>query len=74
MQAGAPFETGLMDYYGDVVISESLGSCAASYAGSELDLPESGRLTNLVKGVGTFSQFSIVGKPPHSICVAVAFS
>jgi len=62
-QAGAPFETGLMDYYGNVAVSESLGGCAARYAGIELELPESGRLANLVNGVGTFSQFSIIGKP-----------
>jgi hypothetical protein len=63
VQAGAPFETGLMDYYGNVAVSESLGGCAARYAGPELELPESGRLSNLVNGVGTFSQFSIIGKP-----------
>ena len=63
VQAGAPFETGLMDYYGNVAVSENLGGCAARYAGTELELPESGRLANLVNGVGTFSQFSIIGKP-----------
>lgn len=50
-----------MDYYGNVVSSENLGSCAANYGGTELDLPDSGRLTTIADGVGNFTQFTVIG-------------
>ena len=50
-----------MDFYGHVVVSESLGTCAATSASTLLELPESGRLTGLAQGVGNFSHFTAVG-------------
>ena len=51
-----------MDYYGNVVSSENLGTCAAVYAGTDLDLPDLGRVTAVVDGIGNFSQFTVIGK------------
>ncbi|KAK9840843.1 hypothetical protein WJX81_008508 [Elliptochloris bilobata] len=71
-QAGTPFQAGVMDYYGNVVTSENLGSCAVTYSGIELDLPDSGRLTSLVGGVGNFSQFTVVGGIGHNFTLNVS--
>ena len=50
-----------MDFYDNVVVSESLGTCAATSASTLLELPDSGRLTGLTQGVGNFSHFTVVG-------------
>ena len=50
-----------MDFYDHVVVSENLGTCAATSASTLLELPESGRLTGLTQGVGNFSHFTVVG-------------
>lgn len=67
MQPGAPWEIGLMDYYGNVVTSENLGTCSASYPGPELDMPDSGRFTSVVNGIGNFSQFTVIGTCNRSL-------
>ena len=57
-----------MDYYGNVVTSENLGTCSASYPGPELDMPDSGRFTSVVNGVGNFSQFTVIGTCTTAAC------
>jgi len=55
----------LQDYYGNQGLAEYAGSCQVMYAGSQLTLPELGRVASITIGTSTFQLFEVQG--PDSI-------
>ena len=61
MQAVPDFTVGLLDYYGQLGINENNGQCQVNYNGTDITLPELGRVVDIRDGVASFQQFQILG-------------
>lgn len=61
MQSAPVFSVGLLDYYGSLGVNENAGQCQVTYRGTDVTLPELGRVVDIRGGIGTFQQFQILG-------------
>lgn len=64
LQAAQNFTVGLQDYYGHLGINDNSGQCQVVYNGTDITLPQLGKVVDIRKGQATFQQFSILGELP----------
>ena len=72
-QVSAPFELGLLDYYGNVGVAENGGTCTVQYRLTDnITVPDLGRSSTITAGLAAFDVFSIIGEPLHAALSACA--
>lgn len=64
LQPADPFQVALQDYYGNQGLAENAGTCEIIYNGTDITVPELGRVVDISNGTGLFQQVKVQGNKP----------